>query len=49
LAAADALEKRAEAIHEWPVDERTVATVITIITSVIAVVITRLILSPLGL
>jgi hypothetical protein len=49
LAAADALEKRAQAIHEWPIDEGTVAWVITITTSVIAVAIARLILSPLGL
>jgi hypothetical protein len=49
LGAADALEKRADAIHEWPIDDRTVAWVITITTSVIAVTIARLILSPLGL
>ncbi|MGH3052099.1 MAG: hypothetical protein ACRDM8_03955 [Gaiellaceae bacterium] len=49
LSAADALEKRAQAIHEWPIDEGTVAWVITITTSVIAVAIARLILSPLGL
>jgi hypothetical protein len=49
LGAADALEKRADAIHEWPIDEATVAWVITITTSVIAVAIARLILSPLGL
>jgi hypothetical protein len=49
LGAADALEKRAQAIHEWPIDEGTVAWVITITTSVIAVAIARLILSPLGL
>jgi hypothetical protein len=49
LAAADALEKRAHAIHEWPIDEGTVARVITITTSVIAITIGRLILDPLGL
>jgi hypothetical protein len=49
LGAADALEKRARAIHEWPIDEGTVASVITIATSVIAVTIARLILDPLGL
>jgi hypothetical protein len=49
LGAADALEKRAQAIHEWPIDEGTVALVITITTSVTAVVIGRLVLSPLGL
>ena len=49
LGAADALEKRTDAIHEWPLSEGTVARVITITTSVIAVAIARLILSPLGL
>jgi hypothetical protein len=49
LGAADALEKRAHAIHEWPIDEGTVASVVTIATSVIAVTIARLILDPLGL
>jgi hypothetical protein len=49
LGAADALEKRAQTIHEWPIDEGTLAWVITITTSVIAVAIARLILSPLGL
>ena len=46
LGAAGALEKRADAIHEWPIAEGTIAWVIT--TSVIAVAIARLILSPLG-
>ena len=49
LSAADALEKRASAIHEWPVDEGTVARVITIATSVIAITVGRLILDPFGL
>jgi hypothetical protein len=49
LGAADALEKRALAIHEWPIDEGTLARLITIATSVIAVIIARLILDPLGL
>jgi hypothetical protein len=49
LAAADALEKRARAIHEWPIDEGILAGVITIATSVIAVTVARLILDPLGL
>lgn len=49
LSAADALEKRAQAIHEWPIDEGTVAWVITITTSVVAIAFARLILSPLGL
>ncbi|MGH3132256.1 MAG: hypothetical protein ACRDNY_00675, partial [Gaiellaceae bacterium] len=49
LAAADALESRARAIHEWPIDEGTVARVVTIATSVVAITIGRLILDPLGL
>ena len=49
LGAADALEKRAQAIHEWPLDEGTVARVVTIVTSVIAVIIARLLVAPLGL
>jgi hypothetical protein len=49
LGAADALEKRAGAIHEWPIDEGIVARVLTIATSVIAITVARLILDPLGL
>jgi hypothetical protein len=49
LAAADALEKRALGIHEWPIAEGTVARVITITTSVMAITTARLILDPLGL
>jgi hypothetical protein len=49
LGAADALEKRASAIHEWPIDEGTLARVLTITTSVIAMMIGRLILDPFGL
>jgi hypothetical protein len=49
LSAAGALEKRASAIHEWPFEERTPTLVITIVTSVIAMTIGRLILDPLGL
>lgn len=49
IAAADGLEKRASAIHEWPIDEGTLARVLTITTSVIAMSIGRLILDPLGL
>ena len=36
-------------VHEWPIDEGTVARVITITTSVIAVIVARLILDPFGL
>jgi hypothetical protein len=49
LAAADALEKRAGAIHEWPFAERTPTLVVTVVTSVVAMTIGRLILDPLGL
>jgi hypothetical protein len=49
LGAADALEKRARAIHDWPIDEGILARVITIATSVIGITIARLILDPLGL
>jgi hypothetical protein len=49
LAAADALEKRARALHDWPIDEGTFARVITITTSVIGITIARLILDPFGL
>ncbi len=49
LSAADVLEQRARAIHEWPIDEGTLARVITIATSVIAITLGRLILDPFGL
>ena len=49
LSAADGLEQRARAIHEWPIDEGTVARVLTISTSVVAISIARLILDPIGL
>ena len=49
LSAADALEKRAREIHEWPIDEGTWARVATIATSVVAIAVARLILDPLGL
>ena len=49
LSAADALEKRAKAIHDWPIDEGTFARVITIATSVVAITIGRLLLNPFGL
>ena len=44
-----ALEKRAKAIHDWPIDEGTFARVITIATSVVAITIGRVILDPFGL
>jgi hypothetical protein len=49
LSAADGLEKRAKAIHDWPIDEGTFARVLTIATSVVAIAIGRLILDPFGL
>jgi hypothetical protein len=49
LSAADGLEKRAQAIQEWPIDDGTLARVLTIATSVVAVTIARLLLDPFGL
>ena len=49
LSAADMLEKRAQAIHEWPMDEGMLARVVTIATSVVAITVGRVILDPLGL
>jgi hypothetical protein len=49
LSAADGLEKRGHAIHEWPIDEGIFARVVTIATSVVAITVARLILDPLGL
>jgi hypothetical protein len=44
LGAAEALEKRAEAIQEWPVDDRTVARLAVIVTGVLTGLILRAIL-----
>jgi hypothetical protein len=49
LSAAEALEKRAERIQEWPFDEAIFAQVVTIASSVVAVIISSLILNPVGL
>jgi hypothetical protein len=49
LGAADGLEKRAQSIQEWPIDDGTLARVVTIATSVVAVTIARLLLDPFGL
>jgi hypothetical protein len=49
LSAAEALEKRAERIQEWPFDEAIFAKVVTIASSVAVVIISSLILSPVGL
>jgi hypothetical protein len=49
LNAAEALEKRAERIQEWPFDEAIFARVVTIASSVAAVIIGSLILDPVGL
>jgi hypothetical protein len=49
LGAADALEKRARAIHDWPIEEGTWAWLIGIATSVVAIACARLVLTPLGL
>lgn len=49
LRAADGLERRAREIHDWPIDEGIVARVATIVTSVLAITVARLILDPVGL
>ena len=49
LGAADALEKRIRAVHDWPVAEGTWAWVIGITTSVVAIACARLVLRPFGL
>jgi hypothetical protein len=49
LGAADALEKRARAIHDRPVGEGTWAWVIGLATSVVAIACARLILRPFGI
>jgi hypothetical protein len=49
LSAADSLEKRAHAIHDWPVKEGMCAWVIGIATSVVAIACARLILTPFGI
>jgi VIT1/CCC1 family predicted Fe2+/Mn2+ transporter len=49
LSAADALETRTKAIHEWPIDEATWAWVIGIATSVLAITVGRVVVTTLGL
>jgi hypothetical protein len=49
LSAADALEKRAHAIHDWPIKEGTWGWVIGLATSVAAIACARLLLTPLGI
>jgi hypothetical protein len=49
LSAAEALEKRAETILEWPIDDRVVARVVLIATGATATIVARIILSRFGL
>jgi hypothetical protein len=49
LSAAEALEKRAERIQEWPFDEGMFARVVAISSTVAAAIVARLLLSPFGL
>jgi hypothetical protein len=49
LNAAEAMEKRAERILAWPFDEVTLARVITIVSSAVAVILARILLAPTGL
>jgi hypothetical protein len=46
LSAAEALEKRAERIQEWPFDEATFARVVTISSTVVAAILARVLLAP---
>lgn len=49
LSSAEALEKRAEHIQEWPFDEATFARVVTIASTVIAAILARVLLAPFGM
>ena len=49
LSAAEALEKRAERIQEWPFDEGMFARVVAISSTVVAAILARLLLAPLGI
>jgi hypothetical protein len=49
LTAAEAIERRAGAIQEWPLDEGLLARLAAVVTSVIGVILARLILSRFGL
>jgi len=49
LSAAEALEKRAERIQEWPFDEGVFARVVAISSTVVAAILARLLLAPLGI
>jgi hypothetical protein len=49
LTAAEAIERRAAAIQEWPLDEGLMTRLAAIVTSVVGVILARLILSRFGL
>lgn len=49
LGAAEALEKRAERIQEWPFDEGTFARVVAISSTVVAAILARVLLAPFGI
>lgn len=49
LTAAEAIERRAAVIQEWPLDEGLLARLTAIVTSVVGVILARLILSRFGL
>jgi hypothetical protein len=49
LAAAESIERRAAAIQEWPLDESLLARLAAIVTTVVGVILARLILSRFGL
>jgi hypothetical protein len=49
LSAAEALEKRAERIQEWPFDEGMFTRVVAISSTVVAAILARLLLAPFGI
>ena len=49
MSAAESLERRAEAIQHWPFDESTVTRIAAITTGVVTAIITRVLLSRIGL
>jgi hypothetical protein len=49
LSAAESIEKRAESIHEWPIDDKTLARFAVVATSIATGLVLRVILTAVGL
>ncbi|HWG85191.1 MAG TPA: hypothetical protein VNT60_06915, partial [Deinococcales bacterium] len=49
LSAAEAMERRAESIHQWPFADRTFTWIATVATGVLVAIITRYVLREIGL